>query len=351
MKYTTLGNTGVPVSRLGFGAMTFAAEPGAVPAIYKTGYEQASELIAAALDKGVNFFDTADGYAGGQSEEIIGKALAPKRDKVILSTKIGFRVAGDVLTQAGLSYRRVIEAVEASLRRLQTDYIDLLSLHTADPFTPIEETLRALEWCVQKGYVRYVGYSNYPAWLAATMIEKQKANNWSTMQAAQMYYSLLGRDLENEHVPFSNYTGISNVIWSPLAGGFLTGRYTREDATGNGGRLASFDFIPMNKDKAFDVIDRLKVIATSKNATVAQIAIAWLLSKPHAHIILLGASKLNQLQDTLAAIDVTLTPDEVQELDDLTKPPAPYPRWYLQMIDADQQIKSALNGAKRETVF
>jgi aryl-alcohol dehydrogenase-like predicted oxidoreductase len=344
MKYTTLGHTGVTVSRLALGAMTFANEPGAMPGIYKTGQDAAKELVGKALEAGVNFFDTADAYAAGQSEAILGKALAPHRDSVVISTKIGFRVSGDAMIQAGLSYRRVIEAVEASLRRLGTDYIDLLSLHTVDPFTPIEETLRALEWCVQRGYVRYLGYSNYPAWLAATMLGEQKARGWNTMQAAQMYYSMLGRDLEYEHAPFAKYAKISNVIWSPLAGGFLTGKYTREDASGGGGRLASFDFIPFEKERAFDVLDRLKAMAAARNITVARLAIAWLLAKEHADIVLLGASKVPQLEDTLLAADVTLSADEVREIDALTQLRETYPQWYLHQVGADAKISEALRS-------
>lgn len=230
------------------------------------------------------------------------------------------------------------------MRRLGTDYIDVLSLHTPDPFTPVDETMRALQHLVDRGYVRYVGYSNYPAWLAATMVERQRARGYATMAAAQLYYSLVGRDIEHDHVPFARAAGIGIVVWSPLAGGFLTGRYTRETPTGDGGRLAAFDFIPLDKERAYDVVARLAEMAGGRDVTVPQLALAWLLAKPHVSSVLLGASRRSQLEDNLGAADLALTAEELDELDHLAAPTRPYPNWYLEQIGGDPAVTAALDG-------
>jgi aryl-alcohol dehydrogenase-like predicted oxidoreductase len=341
MQYTRLGTTGLVVSRLGFGAMTFGTGEGPMGSVWKTDQTAADAIVGHALERGVTLFDTADAYAGGESEEMLGRALGSHRRRVVLSTKIGFRL-GEGLLDAGLSYRRVVDAVAASLRRLNTDWIDLLSLHTVDPFTPLDETLRALEDVVRRGWVRYVGYSNFPAWMAATMVERQRAHGYATMCAAQMYWSLAGRDLEFEHLPFARQAGVGIVVWGPLAGGFLTGRYTRQNPTGDGGRLADFDFIPMDKERAYDVVDRLAAIARTKGCTIAQLALAWLLARPERPAVLLGASRIEQLDQNLGALDVALTADEIAEVDALTAPALPYPYWYLAKIGGDATLTAAL---------
>ena len=248
MQYVSLGNSGLVVPRLALGVMTFGSGSSSDPrsAVWKTGQQEADALTGRALDAGINFFDVADMYANGQSEEMLAKALGKRRNDVVISTKVGFR-SGEAITQAGASYRYILAAAEASLRRLQTDYVDLLSIHRPDPFTPAEETARALDNLVQRGLVRYVGYSNFSAWHAEKFIGIQQHRGYSPFIAAQMYYSLLGRDLEHEVVPFCNDAGVGIVVWSPLAGGFLTGRYTREDPSGGKGRLARFDFPPIDR--------------------------------------------------------------------------------------------------------
>ncbi len=327
MQYARLGNSGLVVSRLSFGVMTFGKGSGPLAAVAKTTQEEANSLIKRAIESGINFFDVADAYANGQSETILGKALGPGRKDVVISTKIGFR-SSPALTHAGASYVHIIEATEACLRRLGTDYVDLLSIHKPDPFTPFEESARALDNLVQRGLVRYVGYSNFSAWQSAKFLGIQKQNNYSPFVAAQMYYSLLGRDLEYEIAPFCQDAGIGIVVWSPLAGGFLTGRYTREDPKGGGGRLSGFDILPYDRDKAFDLVDQMRSIAKRHNASVTQIALAWLLAKSYVATILLGASKVAQLDDNLGASDVTLTADEVQALDSATAPRPIYPNWF-----------------------
>jgi aryl-alcohol dehydrogenase-like predicted oxidoreductase len=342
MQYVRLGNSGLIVSRLALGVMTFGSGSGSDPrsAVWKTGQQDADSLVGRALDAGINFFDVADMYANGQSEEMLAKALGKRRNDVVISTKIGFR-SGEALTQAGASYRYLLAAAEACLRRLQTDYVDLLSIHRPDPFTPAEETARALENLVQRGLVRYVGYSNFSAWHAEKFVGIQKHRNYSPFIAAQMYYSLLGRDLEHEVVPFCADAGIGIVVWSPLAGGFLTGRYTRQDPSGGKGRLARFDFPPIDREKGYAVVDELHKIGKEKGATVAQLALAWLLAQPHVTSILVGASKIAQLDDNLGALKVQFSAGELAHLDDLTKPQPVYPNWF-QSATIDEKLATAL---------
>ena len=341
MEYARLGSSGLIVSRLALGVMTFGSGSDAMGAVWKTGQQEADAIIGRSLDAGINFFDTADMYAGGQSEEMMAKALGKRRKHVVISTKIGFRQS-DAITQAGASYGYIISAAEACLRRLNTDYIDLLSIHKFDPFTPMEESARALENLVQRGLVRYVGYSNFSAWQAAKFLGIQKQHNYSPLVAAQMYYSLVGRDLEHEVVPFCTDAGVGIVVWSPLAGGFLTGRYTRQDPTGGKGRLASFDFIPFDKAKGYELVDQMKKIADRHQGSVAQVALAWMISKPFVTSILLGASKPAQLEDNLGALNLKLSNEELELLDKLTVPAPIYPGWF-QAATLDAKTKDALS--------
>jgi aryl-alcohol dehydrogenase-like predicted oxidoreductase len=340
MLYTRLGNSGLIVSRLGLGVMTFGSGPGSEAGVWKTGQQDADGIIGRALDAGINFFDTADMYAAGQSEVMMAKALGQRRKDVLISTKVGFR-SGDAVTRAGASFGYILSAVEASLRRLNTDYVDLLSIHKTDPFTPMEETARALENLVQRGLVRYVGYSNFSAWQSAKFLGIQKEHNYSPLVAAQMYYSLVGRDLEHDIVPFCTDAGVGIVVWSPLAGGFLSGRYTRQDPSGGKGRLATFDFLPFDKEKGYDLVDHLKKIADRHRASVAQVSLAWMRSKPFVTSILLGASKLSQLEDNLLSLDVSLSKEELEEIEKLTVPAPIYPAWF-QTATADQVTQQAI---------
>lgn len=348
MQYNRLGNTGLIVSRLAFGAMTFGQGEGTMASVAKVPEDSARELVDRSLEAGINIFDTADMYANGQSEVMLGKALGKRRNDVIISTKIGFR-SRDPLIHAGASYAYILAATEACLKRLQTNYIDLLSIHKPDPYTPFEETARALDNLVQRGLVRYVGYSNLSAWQAAKFRGIQERHNYAPFVAAQMYYSLVGRDLEHEIVPFCVDAGIGIVVWSPLASGFLTGRYTRKDPTGGHGRIADFDFLPTDREKGYDLIERMQKMARAREVTIAQIALAWLLAKPYVSTILLGASKMSQLDDNLAAADLQLTDDEVAELDTLTAPAPIYPNWFHEKT-LDQPATTALQSGTKTTV-
>lgn len=336
MKYGKLGNTGLIVSRLSFGAMTFGDDP-SISSIYKVNQQTAQEMVDKALDAGINFFDTADGYSGGQSEIMLGKALAAHRKDVVIATKAGFRT-GEPITQAGLSKRHLLFSCEKSLKQLNTDYIDLYILHKEDPFTPLEEALEALNSLVVAGKVRYVGFSNWSAWRSALAYQMQKDNGWEPFCNGQMNYSLVGRDVEHDVVPFMEYAKIGMTVWSPLASGFLSGKYNRENLKDPENRLSGFDLLPFDKEFGFKVVDALKVIANEHQASVAQVALAWLLTKPAVSSIIVGASKMHQLEDNLQAINLELKPAEVDLLNDLTKPTIMYPHWFnQQLVDPKHQ--------------
>lgn len=339
MQYTQLGNTGLVVSRLSFGAMTFG-DHASMPSIYKVDQDNAKQMIGACLDAGINFFDTADAYANGQSEVILGQLLETRRADVVIATKVGFRT-GEPITQAGLSRRHIFSSCDHSLKRLNTDYIDLYIVHKEDPFTPLEETLEALNDLVRMGKVRYLGFSNWSAWKTATAVQLQKSNGWSPFCNGQMNYSLVGRDVEHEIIPLMQYAGMGMTIWSPLAGGFLSGKYTRENLQDSDNRLSGFDLLPFNKEHGFQVVEKMREIAQAHEASVAQIALAWLLAKPVVSSIIVGASKLHQLEDNLKAIDVSLSSEELTLLDEITTPTPVYPNWFINNM-ADSKHKEAL---------
>ena len=340
MQYTTLGTTGLVVSRLAFGAMTFTAGDRSLGAVYKTDAEVADALVGQAMDAGINFFDTADAYASGQSERILGEALKSRRDEVVIATKVGFRT-GSPFTQAGLSRRHILWSVDQSLKRLGTDWIDTYIVHKEDPYTPLEETLSALDAVVRSGKVRYIGFSNWSAWKAAAAMEIQKANGLAPFTHGQMHYSLLGRDVERDVIPMMQRYGLGLTVWSPLASGFLSGKYTRENLGDPDNRYSGFDILPFDKEQGFKLVERMRVIADHHGASVAQVAIAWLLAKKAVTSVLLGASKPYQLKDNLGAADPALTPAEIAALDAETVPAPVYPNWFIDNL-VDQPVAQAL---------
>lgn len=357
MQYIRLGNTGLIVSRFAFGTMTFGSDP-RFPTVAKVALDAAKAMIDRALDAGVNFLDTADGYSGGESEVYLGKFLGPRRKDVVVATKVGFR-AGDPITQAGLSRRHIFEACDSSLKKIGTDWIDLYIVHKVDAFTPVEETLEALNDLVRAGKVRYVGFSNWPAWQAAWALAIQQERGWARFTSGQMYYSLLTRDLEHDFVPFLNATGTGMTVWSPLAGGFLSGKYTRESFQQKekeaGNRLAGFDFIPFDKEAGFRLVEKMREIGHSHGASVAQVALAWLLAKPFVTSVILGATKMTQLEDNLQAMDVKLLDSELAILDQMSAPPLQYPAWFTAattdpkhkdaLVDNPPQLAAGASGA------
>lgn len=342
MQYTRLGDTGLIVSRLAFGAMTFGSAKGTIfEGISKVDQNLANDLVAKALDSGINHFNTADVYTGGQSEEFLAKALGSRRKDVVISTKVGFR-SGEALVHQGLSRHHILSSADDSLRRLNTDYIDVYLVHRLDPLTPVQETAEALNSLVQAGKVRYVGFSNWNAWIAAKTVGLQRELGLARFKAAELYYSLVGRDLEQELVPFVKDAGIGVFVWSPLAGGFLSGKYSRENPKGDGGRLTSFDMLPYDKEKGYQVVDRLRAIGSAHSATPAQVALAWVLSKPFVSSVLLGANKFSQLEDNLGAANLQIREEDLAALDQLTAAAPPYPNFFNDRV-VDEPVRQALS--------
>jgi aryl-alcohol dehydrogenase-like predicted oxidoreductase len=325
MKYRQLADTGVFVSELCLGAMTF----GGVGQIWEMigGLDQSTvdAIVHRALDAGINFVDTADVYSGGESEIMTGKALAGRRQDIVLATKVRGRM-GKGANQVGLSRLHIINAVEASLKRLGTDYIDLYQIHRFDPLTAIDDTLRALDDLVRAGKVRYIGCSNLPPWYLMKALAASREQRLERFRCTQSYYSLAGRELEREMIPLLKDQGLGLLVWSPLAGGFLSGKFTR-----NGGdeaaRRAKFDFPPVDKEKGFAILDVLTAIALARGVTVPQIALAWILANEAVTSVIIGARKVTQLDDNLKSVDVALSPDEVKSLNDASKLPVEYPAW------------------------
>lgn len=331
------------VSRLGFGAMTFGQGQGMFAAVSKVGAEMADQMVGKAMDAGVNHFNTANGYTGGQSEQFLGKALGAKRKEVVISTKCGFRNMGvdQAVIQSGLSRQHILASCDASLKRLGTDYIDVYLVHRVDVHTPIEETVAALDQLVRDGKVRYIGFSNWPAWMAAKAIGIQKRHGLAQFRAAELYYSLTGRDVEHDLVPFLHDAGIGMFVWSPLAGGLLTGKYTKDNPKGDGGRLADFDFLPDRRESGYRVAQELNKIGKAHSVSAAQVALAWLLTKPVVSSILVGANKLPQLEDNLGAAKLKLDLEELAGLEELTTPEMIYPNWFTARV-ADPVVTLAL---------
>ncbi|WP_163575526.1 aldo/keto reductase [Halomonas faecis] len=329
MQYRTLGNTGLFVSQFCLGTMTFGGEGELWSKIGNLQQSDAERLIARAREAGINFIDTADVYSEGLSERITGQALknlGVPRDEVVVASKV-FGETGRGVNARGLSRYHIMEGVKASLRRLQLDHIDLYQVHGFDPATPIEETLSALDTLVQQGHVRYIGVSNWAAWQIMKALGIAERKGLNRFQSLQAYYTLAGRDLEREIVPMLESEGLGLMVWSPLAGGLLSGKYGRDTEAEEGNRRATFDFPPVDRERAFDCIDTMRSIAETKGVSVARIALAWLLHQPAVTSVIVGAKRIGQLDDNIAAAQVTLSADELAELDRVSELPSEYPGW------------------------
>ncbi len=316
MKYNILGNTGLLVSELCLGTMTFGGK-GHWTAIGNLEQEPVDQLIKRSVDAGINFIDTANVYSEGLSEEMTGKALRNlglKRDELVLATKVRGQM-GKGPNQTGLSRGHILHQVEESLRRLDTDYIDLYQIHGFDPFTPLEETIRALDDIVHSGKVRYIGCSNLAAWHIMKALAYSEQHNLAKFVSLQAYYTIAGRDLEREIVPLLLDQNVGLMVWSPLAGGLLSGKYKRDEKGPEGSRRVEFDFPPVDNERAFDILDVLHPMAEEKGVSVARLALAWLLKQPVVSTVIIGAKKAEQLEDNLKAIEVSFTADELQQLD------------------------------------
>jgi aryl-alcohol dehydrogenase-like predicted oxidoreductase len=339
MEYKTLGNTGLLVSRLCLGTMTFGRGQGIYKAIGAVDQEGADTLVKAAIDGGINFFDTADVYSVGESEETLGqsfKNLNIARKDVVLATKVYSRM-GPGRNDVGASRGHIMDGVEASLRRLQTDHIDLYQIHANDYITPMEETLRALDTLVTQGKVRYIGVSNWQAWRIARALGISESKNLARFDTLQAYYSIAGRDLERELGPLLEAEKIGLLVWSPLAGGLLSGKFSRENQRPEGSRRSEFDFPIVDKERTWKILDAMAPIAKAHGCSPARISLAWLLTKPVVTSVILGAKRLDQLQDNLAAAELKLTKEEIKQLDEVSTLPPEYPGWMLSTQSADRR--------------
>ncbi len=330
MKYNQLGRTGLFVSEICLGTMTFG---GSEEGIWKTiGALQQSEvdgIVGRALGAGVNFFDTADVYSYGESEKLLGQAfknLGTARKDVVIATKV-FGEMGPLPNDRGASRGHIMDSVRASLERLQTDHIDLYQIHGNDTVTPVDETLRALDDLVSQGLVRYIGVSNWSAWKIAKALGLSEAKGYARFETLQAYYSIAGRDLERELVPMLTSEQLGLMVWSPLAGGLLSGKFGPGSNNPEGSRRTTFDFPPVDKDRAWKVVEAMREVGEAHGVSVARVALAWLLHKPAVMSIIIGAKTLEQLDDNLAAVDLTLTPEEVARLDEVSELPSEYPGW------------------------
>jgi aryl-alcohol dehydrogenase-like predicted oxidoreductase len=331
MKYRPLSGTGVFVSELCLGAMSFGGEGPAWKAIGALDQKTVTELCHRALDAGINFVDTANMYAYGESESLVGKALEGRRAGVILATKVRGRM-GEGVNEVGLSRVHIFQQIEASLKRLRTDHVDLYQIHSFDPFTDLSETLRALDDLVRAGKVRYIGCSNLAAWQVMKALGLSRQHGLAEFRTTQNYYSLAGRDLERELVPMISDQKLALLVWSPLAGGFLSGKFTREGAE-EGSRRTKFDFPPLDKDRAYKIVDVLKGIGSRHQASVAQTALAWVLAQPAVTTVVIGVKSLAQLDDNLGAVDLTLAPEELGALDEVSRLSPEYPGWMMGAAD------------------
>ena len=330
MKYNQLGKTGVLVSELCLGAMTFGGK-GYWEAIGQLQQDEVNNLIKASIDQGINFIDTATAYSEGLSETLLGKAikdLGIDRQQVVIATKVRLRM-GPGANQVGLSRLHIMDSVNDSLQRLGLSHIDLLYIHGVDPITPLEETMRGLEDVVRSGKVRYLGISNHPAWMVVKANSFAENMGWSKFVASQNYYSIAGRDVEREIIPMAISEGISIMPWSPLAGGFLSGKFTRNNLIAGDSRRDNFDFPPIDKEKAYDIIDVMLKIGKDHGVSAAQVALAWLLAKPTVTSIIIGAKKQEQLKDNLASLKLQLPTDDMQKLDDISALKPEYPGWMV----------------------
>ena len=330
MKYNQLGKTGVLVSELCLGAMTFGGK-GYWEAIGKLPEDEVTLLIKTALDCGINFIDTANAYSEGLSEILLGKALKNigiSRDAVVIASKVRLRM-GPAANQVGLSRLHIADSVNDSLKRLNMSHIDLLYIHGVDPITPLEETMRGLEDVVRSGKVRYLGISNHPAWMVMKANGIADKMGWTKFVASQNFYSIASRDIEREIVPMALSEGIGIMPWSPLAGGFLSGKFTRNIEKAGDSRRDTFDFPPLNKSKAYDIIDVMTRVGKNYKVSAARVALAWLLTKPGVASIIIGAKTKEQLLDNIECTNLKLSSEDLAELETISALAPEYPAWMV----------------------
>jgi aryl-alcohol dehydrogenase-like predicted oxidoreductase len=330
MKYKKFGNTGMLVSELCLGAMTFGGR-GFWTSIGQLKQEAVNDLVGRSLEAGINFFDTANVYSEGESEKLLGqsfKDLQINRDSIIIATKVSGGM-GKGPNDSGLSRHHIFNQVKASLERLQTDYIDVYQIHGFDPLTPFEETLVALNDIVRSGLVRYIGCSNLMAWQVMKSLGISSQLNLARFESVQAYYTIAGRDLEREMVPMMQDQNLGLMVWSPLAGGLLSGKFKKGTTGPDGARRTNYDFPPVNLERAYPIIDLMEQIAKKNNVSVARVALAWILSKTFVTTIIIGAKNLDQLNDNIESVNLKLSAEDLTRLDEASNLPPEYPGWML----------------------
>jgi aryl-alcohol dehydrogenase-like predicted oxidoreductase len=344
MRYKQMGNTGLKVSELCLGTMTFGEQGesnpmwGAIAGLDQSGVDA---IVSRAINAGINFFDTANVYSNGASEEMLGRAfknLGTKRTDAVIATKFFGSMGAGPNDRSG-SRGHIMDAVDASLTRLDTDHIDLYQMHGTDMMTPVDETLRALDDLVSSGKVRYIGVSNWMAWKIAKALGRSEAKGYARFETLQAYYTIASRDLERDIVPMLESEMVGLMVWSPLAGGLLSGKYSR-DGQGDEGRRAQFDFPPVNKDRAFNCVDAMRPIAEAHGSSVAQVALAYILAKPFVTSVIIGAKRIEQLEDNLKAVDVKLTAEDLKTLDEVSALPPEYPGWMVAFQNGSERPQS-----------
>lgn len=336
MKYRPLGKTGLYVSELCLGTMTFGGQGEMWSKIGQLGQDEVNRIVERALAAGVNFIDTADVYSMGQSEQLLGQALkdlSVKREDVIVATKVRSRTSAGI-NGIGLSRAHIMDSVAASLDRLGLDYIDLYQIHGVDRLTPLDQTMRALDDLVACGMVRYIGCSNLHAWQVMKANGIAERTGGARFESVQAYYTVATRDVEREIVPMMLDQGLGMMVWSPLAGGLLSGKFSASDSPADT-RRAVFDFPPVNRTRAFAIVETLRDMARESGTTVARLALAWLLHKPAVMSVIIGAKTLKQLDDNLAASDVQLTAEMVRRIDEVSAIDSEYPQWMEQRQNSD----------------
>ncbi len=340
MRYKRLGRTGLYVSELCLGTMTYGGK-GFWKVIGELGVDAVGRQLKTAVDAGVNFIDTADVYHEGEAERLTGQAmkkLGLDRKKLIVATKVRGRT-GEGVNDTGLSRKHIYDAIDASLKRLDMDYVDLYQIHGLDPATPLEETLEALDDIVRQGKVRYLGFCNLPAYKAMKALALSDRNGWARFVSAQMYYTIAGRDIEREIAPLCQEEGLGILPWSPLAGGLLTGKFKPDAEAPDGARRASFDFPPVDRKRAFACVDAMRKVAEAHKATVPQVALAYLLHKPFVTSVIIGARTDEQLADNLGSVELRLTEQDLSALDEVSALPQEYPGWMVTFQNRDRYIE------------
>jgi aryl-alcohol dehydrogenase-like predicted oxidoreductase len=333
MKYNYVGNTGLMVSELCFGTMTFGGqEAGMWNNIGQLQQNEVNKMLEAVISSGINFIDTADVYSFGQAEQLLGQGLKDlqlQRDELVIATKVLGKMKEN-RNSSGLSRYHIFNAVDDSLKRLQLEYIDVLYVHGVDFKTSLEDVVRSLNDVVESGKVRYIAICNWPAWMVAKAQAIAHYNGWHKFIGLEYFYSAVTRDIEHEIIPMAKDHNLAIFPWAPLAGGFLSGKYSREGAAKNDSRRSSFDFPPIDKDKAYDLVDVMKTIGDNYQATTAQVALAWVRQQPGVTSTIIGAKTIDQLQSNVGSTKLYLSANDLLKIEQVSPLPKQYPGWMIE---------------------